>query len=36
MKFGVSAGVERVTNFDFVAGDERTNGLAQLRFELRP
>jgi hypothetical protein len=29
-------GVERVRDFNFVAGDDRTNALAQLGLELRP
>ena len=32
----LSAGIERVTNFDFVAGADRTNVLAQLTVEYRP
>lgn len=31
----LSAGLERVTDFAFVAGNARTNALAQVRFELR-
>jgi hypothetical protein len=32
----VSAGVERVTNFAFAGGDDRTNGLARVGFTVRP
>lgn len=32
----VRAGVEQVHDFNFVAGDDRTNALAELGFELRP
>ena len=32
----ISAGVERVTNFAFEQGHDRTNGVAQLRAEIRP
>jgi hypothetical protein len=31
-----TAGVERVTNFDFVDGQTRTNGLFQVSLEFRP
>jgi hypothetical protein len=31
-----TVGVERVHDFEFVAGNDRTNALAQLRFQFRP
>ena len=31
-----TVGIERISNFAFVDGRDRTNGLAQLRYEWRP
>jgi len=36
MTLSISAGAERVTNFAFDQGRDRTNGLAQIRYEFRP